>query len=226
MSCLSHFNHSLSRKILSKRDPNGRNTITVFTKLYLSSDYVIEKLTSRKIDCKKNPFGYFLVKDNQDTLKENSQESKLLSYFDESHVGLELLSKSIAQGLLAIMLRLNTQIIQIIKDDIANSEIDLKRYQQKFNTIDEAHDVVISIIHATSEILRQLFIFQDYIEYESEPRKHAASLVASLLQKLKKELLDLKLDPTTRFLARDISQTCRTAQIRLTMFHLVLADNF
>ncbi|KAK1440039.1 hypothetical protein QVD17_05864 [Tagetes erecta] len=111
------------------------------------------------INSTQNPFGYIVVKDNQDIPKEGTQEFKLLSHFDDSHVGLEVVSKSNAKALLAIMFRQGSQIITMINDDILNVENALKRTEITFKMIGDAAPLVLKIASKAEVSLHQSGVY-------------------------------------------------------------------
>ncbi|KAK1440036.1 hypothetical protein QVD17_05861 [Tagetes erecta] len=153
------------------------------------------------INSTQNPFGYIVVKDNQDIPKEGTQEFKLLSHFDDSHVGLEVVSKSNAKALLAIMFRQGSQIITMINDDILNVENALKRTEITFKMIGDAAPLVLKIASKAEVSLHQSGVYGLHNLYQYAYGGQSGIPVT----RVKKTLLSLKHNKRVRFFSYELS---------------------
>ncbi|KAK1440037.1 hypothetical protein QVD17_05863 [Tagetes erecta] len=221
IGCSSDLRDCLSKKLLSTIDRYGRRTITVFTQLHLSSNYLISKVTSTMNE-PTNPFGYFFIKDAEKTVARDEESAKrvscLLSKTNESRIGFESLSKNLVLGLISILFSPSSQIVGKIMLDLKRSEADLARYQATFDSASDAIPRIVRSITNANISIRKLFVTQEYEEYPDEMDMHVGPEISDRFLKLTNTLLYLKHDTRRPFLTFELWLLNETNWPSLTNF--------
>ncbi|XP_076888090.1 dynamin-related protein 4C-like [Bidens hawaiensis] len=188
----------------------GTRTITVFTKVNLSDEYLITQLTSKNIET-PSPFGYFFV-DNTNKVEvevlndddEKTEEWVLLSKVDKDCIGFDVISKNRVTALLSILFNHSSLILKRIESDIKESDLEIKQCQKTFDSVSDAIPVILSVVNSAKRSIHKLFISEEYEEHEKDEYMHAASNMALQFRRFKTDLHDLKLDNRMPFLQFEI----------------------
>ncbi|KAI3675589.1 hypothetical protein L1987_85179 [Smallanthus sonchifolius] len=214
LSCSSDINSCLSRKVLKRREYDGKHIVTVFTEPELCSEYMITQLTFMKI---KTPFDCFFV-DNSSEDSQRTKECVLLSKVDKDCIGFDAISKNLVSAMLSILFNPSSLILRRIESDIENSVVEIKQSQKTFDSVSDAIPVFTSIMCSASAYLYGLFITQDYGEYLKEGYMHAASNIACQFRRFRFNLLELKLDDKMPFLQFEIELLNSRRWLNLSVF--------
>ncbi|XP_076954588.1 uncharacterized protein LOC143629115 [Bidens hawaiensis] len=173
------FYDSISRNLLLNLEYDGKRVLTVFTQLDSSSDAVISYITSPKFS-PKNPFGFFLVKDDDnkdDEMKDGSKKrrSALLSKFSADKVGFGSISKNLVLAMLSILFHPSSLVVLKIESDLRESMEELDGYK-KFDSVGEAMPTIATVFEKALGNLRGLYETDEYGRYRDETSMHVAFL--------------------------------------------------
>ncbi|KAK1440042.1 hypothetical protein QVD17_05867 [Tagetes erecta] len=214
LPCPSNFNSYMSRKILQEFDCFGTKTVTVFTKLDVSSEYMIKHLTCKNIS--KAPFGYFFV----DNTIEDGENTKvcdmLLSEVDRDYIGFDVISKNLVIAMLSILFHPFSLIHESIVSDLRKSTAEIKESQNTFDSLSDAVPMILDIMISANICLHGLFIAQIYGEYEKVECMHTASNIGRRFKRFRIDLQNLKLD--NKFLQYEIELLPHTTRLYLPVF--------